>query len=677
MKLKKPLHGIQYYRSPTPLKDEWNGDLDNIRELGIDVIQIRINWRNNERREGEYNFDDVDELMRLAKDKGLKVIIKFLLECAPQYVFEKYGGTRIGPKGEQIRGGSHGAFYTGGWIPCFTNPEVKKAAIKFVEKVAERYNDYDNIVLWNAWNEPRNRPIEECFCPHCRKAYGEHLKKRFKTIEALNDYFGVAEESFETIALPAMAHGYWDMFTFKQWSSGQKIHDNLRFVYDAVRKYDKVRPIMSHVGVCAAFQASLGDISDDDTIASAVDFYGTSIPFDTNMDSRENRLDMLMLTDYMRSLDPEYFVHEIYPGLGFFKYYDTPFDLSFKQYAALGGGAKGICYWQYRAERVGMENDCAGIASPDGTLREVAYEVKDFGIALKKHSAYFESLQVKKADIAILFDYNSSLMSLVEDNCGNLYDFAQKDALNYYRRSLCGFYRLLKENDYRVDFIRTAKLGDINDYKAVYLPYYCMIDEETAKVLTDYVEQGGIIIADEGFGLRTQNTWLQPYDIQFKPAVTARIARRRQTETTVVYGDKTFKAAPYRSDFSADGETIALFDDGKPAARKFDYGKGSVYLFGFSLGYSYESAKEATSALVSDIIAPAGVKKLEYACAEKAFFTQDLTCEGGKLSMLLNASSKPVEINVEGVKDFGDGITADGTKITIAPFTCSFVFYGE
>lgn len=76
---------------------------------------------------------------------------------------------------------------------------------------------------------------------------------------------------------------------------------------------------MAHVGFCSAFQTTLGDISDDDVVSSAVDFYGTSLPFDTNMDVRENRLGMLMRTDYMRSLDPEYFVHEIYPGLGLFQ----------------------------------------------------------------------------------------------------------------------------------------------------------------------------------------------------------------------------------------------------------------------------------------------------------------------------------------------------------------------
>ena len=161
------LHGTQYYRSPTPLADEWETDIAKFDEIGIDAFQIRINWRWNERKEGEYDFSDIDRLLELAEKYNRKVIMKFLLECAPQYVFDKYGGTRIGSKGELIRGGSHGAFY-GGWRPCFTNPYVQNAAVKFVEKVAERYAGNKNIVLWNVWNEIRNRPIGECFCEHCR-----------------------------------------------------------------------------------------------------------------------------------------------------------------------------------------------------------------------------------------------------------------------------------------------------------------------------------------------------------------------------------------------------------------------------------------------------------------------------------------------------------------------------
>ena len=396
----KIIHGTQYYRSPTPLPEEWDGDLANMEQYNLDVIQIRINWRNNEIREGEYDFSDVDEVLALAEKHGRQVVIKFLLECAPQYVFDKYGGTRIGPKGEQIRGGYHGAFY-GGWRPCFTNPDVQAAAVRFVEKVAERYCGRKSVILWNAWNEIRNRPIEDCFCPHCRKAFGKYLEKKFGTVEKLNKFYGATEDSFDSINLPSMPHGFWDMYEFKKFKGGEELYNWLRFVYDAIRKYDKERPIMSHVGFTSGFQVSIDDVCDDFTVSKAVDFWGTSIPCETAMDTPEKRMDFQMLTDYLRAVDENYFMHEIYPGLGMFRWYDTRFYMNLKLYSVLSAGAKGMMYWQYRAERLGHENDCAGLMRMDGTPRDVIKEVKNYGDDLKKDNAYFVGAKAEKADIAI------------------------------------------------------------------------------------------------------------------------------------------------------------------------------------------------------------------------------------------------------------------------------------
>ena len=160
----KFLHATQYYRSPTPLENEWENDLICMSDYGLDVIQIRINWRWNERIEGVYDFSDVDKLLSLAEKHDKKVIIKFLLECAPQYVYDKYDGTRIAHDGTKLSPGSHGAFY-GGYRPCFTNPYVMEHAVKFVEEVAKRYSSNKSVIFWNAWNEIRNTPEEECFCP--------------------------------------------------------------------------------------------------------------------------------------------------------------------------------------------------------------------------------------------------------------------------------------------------------------------------------------------------------------------------------------------------------------------------------------------------------------------------------------------------------------------------------
>ena len=670
MFLDEIIHGTQYYRSPTPLPEEWEGDIRNMADFNLDVFQIRINWRQNERKEGEYEFSDVDRLLELAKKYNKKVIMKFLLECAPQYVFDKLDGVRVGPRGEHLRGGYHGAFY-GGWKPCFTNPKVKAAAQRFVNKVVERYYKNENIILWNVWNEPRNKPIEECFCEHCRKGFGEFLANKFETIEKLNAFYGATEDSFESVNLPAMPHGYWDMFEFKKFKAGEGLRDTLRFVYDEIRKYDKERPIMSHVGFTSAFQCTLEDCCDDYTVSKAVDFWGTSIPCDTTMNTPEKRLDFQMLNDFLRSVHEDYFLHEIYPGLGMFWNYDTNFDMQFKLYSALASGAKGLVYWQYRAERVGHENDCAGIMHMDGTPREVAYEVKDFGRNLKKHNDILKTGKAKPADVAIVFDYDCLLLSEIEDSCGPDYTFGLYNPRFHYKNAHTGMYRLLRDASYAVDYVGVRDWHKFDQYKVLYLPYYTMIKPEVSEALKAFIEKGGIVIADEGFGMRTLNTWMQPYDIDFKPVLNARRKHRVfASGERVNYQGLTTNALPVKTDYVVENaEVLAHFDDGKPALFKLAYGKGAFYLSGFSLGYGYCADKsELCRQVVEDILAKTDVCKYAYADTENGLYEKRLQISNGEMVFLFNATEedKVIEMKEQG-RLLGDyGTFADG-KLTIPP----------
>ncbi|MBQ2769477.1 MAG: beta-galactosidase [Clostridia bacterium] len=669
------IHGTQYYRSPTPLPEEWEEDISNLEKFNLDALQIRINWRQNERVEGEYDFSDVDRLMELAEKYNRKVIIKFLLECAPQYVFDKYGGARIGPKGEVFRGGYHGAFY-GGWKPCFTNPYVKTAAEKFVGKVVERYHGRDSIILWNVWNEPRNRPVEECFCPHCRAGFGKYLKEKYHTIEALNARYGATEESFESVNLPAMPHGYWDIFEFKKFKAGRCIYEDLRFVYDKIREYDKVRPIMSHVGFTCGFQLALSDLCDDFTAKKAVDFWGTSIPCDTTMDTHAKRLDFQMLGDFLRCVDKNYFLHEIYPGLGRFRVYDTRFDMNFKLYSAISSGAKGLVYWQYRAERVGMECDCSGIMYMDGTPREVAYEVQEIGGALKEDKAHFSESEAEKADVAIVFDFDNLLVSVIEDSCGTDYSFDFGDPKFQYRNTHAGMYRLLRDNNYKVDYLGVRDLDKFAEYKVLYFPYHQMITNELREALESYVKNGGVVIADEGFGLRQTNTWMQPYDLDVKPLLTARMRTRLVSNgNKVAYNGLTGEIRPYKTVYEAQGaEVLARFDDEKPALQKFVYGKGAVYLFGFSVGYAYyHDGGEIWHRTIADIVDEVGVSKYSYADVKNSLYEKRLEKENEQIVFLFNASkeTKTVCLKEKIVKVGGAG-KWQGNELTLAPETTAY-----
>lgn len=635
------IHGTQYFRAPTPLPEEWETDISCHEEFGLDAMQIRMNWRWNEPKEGQYDFSDVDRLLELAEKYNRKVIMKFLLECAPQYVFEKYGGTRIGPKGELIRPGSHGAFY-GGWLPCFTNPQVQAAAKRFVETVAERYSGNRNIILWNTWNEIRNRPAEECFCPHCRAAFGRYLKEKFHTVEEMNAFYHTAEESFETINLPSMPHGYWDIYEFKKFKGSKELYNYARFVYDAIRKYDKERPIMCHVGLTSVFQWALEDVSDDHTVSKAVDFWGTSMPSE-DLRQHRGRINFLMLGDFLRSVSEFYFNHEIYPGLGMFREYDEPEDMNFKQLAALSCGSRGIIYWQYRAERLGMENDCAGLMRMDGSPRPVAYEVQRFGQVLHRDMEYFVNAKAPKAQIAIVHDFDSQLMAAIEDSCGRNYTFDPHDPQLAYHKALAGMYRLLRASGYNVDFASVTKPEEWDHYKMLYFPYYTMLDPAIVPYIQCFMEKGGIVIADEGFGMRTLNTWMQPYDIDCKPIMTARLLERRLVRhQPISVRGVTTQVGPYCSEYRVEnGKTLLCFDNGVPAIQEVTYGNGKLLLLGFSLGSSYYDSDDSVwVAYFHDFAREINLSKYIYADYANDIYEKRLVGDGYQIVFLFNNSNE-------------------------------------
>ena len=667
----KIIHGTQYYRTPTPLPTEWEGDIASLGTYNIDAFQIRMNWRWNERKEGEYDFSDVDELLRLAEKNGRKVIMKFLLECAPQYVYEKYEGTRIGPRGEKIRPGSHGAFY-GGWLPCFTNPMVFERALKFVDAVAKRYAGNPNIILWNMWNEIRNRPIEECFCPHCRTAFGKYLEGKFGTIENLNAFYGAAEESFETVNLPSMPHGFWDIYEFKKFKSSHELHRYLHEIYAVIRRYDAKTPIMSHAGFCSAFQTDIGDAVDDYHVSKATDFWGTSLPFATNMDNEENRLSMMLLGDFMRSVDKNYFNHEIYPGLGMFGDYDTPFDMKFKLYTALSNGAKGLVYWQYRAERVGMEQDCAGLTRVDGTPRPVLYAASDFGADLHKNSEYFVSAEVESAEAAIVFDYDSLLMAEIEEASAALpFVFNCENDLHYYKKSHTGMYKLFKKLNFNIDYINVKTPELFSKYKVLYFPYHTMLDEKIVPFLREFLARGGSVIADEGFGLRDLNTWMRVGDINLKPLITARLRERRSTlrseEFVDLMGEKT-RILPYKSEVAVENaEVIAAFENGKPAIQMVRSGNGKIYLSGVSLGYIYEKTEaKGVENFMNGILQDAGIRKYRFADFKNGVYEKRLLSEDREIVFIFNMSENDKTVSLDRkIVAYGADASVDGDQMTV------------
>ena len=62
---------------------DWKKDLEQIRGLGFPAIKTWVEWASSERQEGKYNLENLDQLLELANESGLRVIIQVYVDSAP------------------------------------------------------------------------------------------------------------------------------------------------------------------------------------------------------------------------------------------------------------------------------------------------------------------------------------------------------------------------------------------------------------------------------------------------------------------------------------------------------------------------------------------------------------------------------------------------------------------
>ena len=118
-----------------------------------------------------------------------------------------------------------------------------------------------------------------------------------------------------------------------------------------------------------------------------------------------------------------------------------------------------------------------------------------------------------------------------------------------------------------------------------------MLDTKCEETLKAFAENGGTLLLDEGYGLRQKNTWLTNR-VLFPNLIDAvwhnRVRDYKHKNNTFTFDGERVTIKPYRTYYEVkDAEVLASYDDSMPAIFKVNKGKGEIYLFGASMGYSY------------------------------------------------------------------------------------------
>ncbi len=221
------------------------------------------------------------------------------------------------------------------------------------------------------------------------------------------------------------------------------------------------------------------------------------------------------------------------------------------------------------------------------------------------------------------------------------------------RYDLLGWYKMCCDGGYGADIIDITGVEDgiLDSYRALIIPRNdCYFLDDNAKAeaaVRAWTECGGIVIAS-------------PDDELVKNAFG--IEGRKREYAPFIYEEK---GLPQSDVFlSYDGEAVAKYlDDNSGAVAKNTVGRGSVYSFGFAYGYSY-SAKIAPHVPLSEknnelYPVPLMKRNILHDILKENGIDHSVPCgrdietaEFDNCLIVVNHSSHPVELDIEGEKIF-------------------------
>jgi hypothetical protein len=180
------------------------------------------------------------------------------------------------------------------------------------------------------------------------------------------------------------------------------------------------------------------------------------------------------------------------------------------------------------------------------------------------------------------------------------------------------------------------------------------------------VRGGGVVIADEGFGLREMNTWMQPYDVDFA-AMKIRMKERRQRSADLLIDGNPLRTAPFVTEYDTDGEVALTYTDGTAAAWTKEYGKGRVVLFGFGLGYTlYNDPSSHLSSYLTDLICGADAQRDVYDEPENSVYVRRIENGQYTTEFIFNCSESPYSRKIEsGVISIGGTAAHQNDSIVV------------
>ena len=464
-------------------------DFEYFKKAHINTITVGIfSWAQLEPSEGNYRFDWLDDIFDRAEKQGINVILATPSGARPRWMADKYSEVlRVDENCQRnLFGERHNH--------CYTSPIYREKIQAIDRKLAERYGQRSNLVLWHVSNEFGGA----CYCGLCQNAFRYWLKGKYQTLENLNKAYWATFWS----------HTYtnWDQVVAPSPRGDQNLLglnlDWHRFVSDQTIDFyeaeaEVLREVTPDIKITTNF---MGGNPDDEHVFFDLDYQKFAehvdiVSWDSypswrtdNKSSVQLAMNTAAMNDVMRSLKHDnYMIMESTPSQVNWHPFNRPKAPSMHRMGALqevSHGANAINYFQLHQSRGSSEMFHGAVIGHD--LRDdtrIFKEVAQVGDNLE-HLQPALNAKSYPAKVAIVYDYDNM--------------WALSDVRNYasqtikYWQTIQEHYQYFWEHDVPVEFISTS--DELIDYKLVIDPMHFMMTEAFANKLKEYVAQGGTVV---------------------------------------------------------------------------------------------------------------------------------------------------------------------------------------
>lgn len=559
-------------------EEERQKDMQYLPEAGVNIVTLNVfNWGMLQPDEEHYDFSELDETVQMVTDKGMKICMATATAAHPAWMAHRYPDIlRTEFSGMKRK---YGARHNS----CPNSDTFHKYATRLAAKLAERYQNQDNIVAWHIGNEYGGI----CYCENCEKAFRIWLQKKYGSIEKLNQvwnthFWGHTFYDWDEIVAPNLLTEHFE--------NNRSMYpcitlDYYRFQSDSmlqnfIDESAEIRKIIPDAKITTNLMGFYKEL-DYGKWAKYMDF----VSWDNYPNAGEPEAMIAMKHDLMRGLKPgmPFSLMEQTPSVSNWHNYATlkrPGEMRLMSYQAMAHGADTIMFFQMRQCKAECEKLHSAFIGHVGTNNTRIYkECQALGKELQSLGSEIPGSLVP-AKAAILFDWNN--WWAIEMSAGLNMD------LHYIDELYC-YYEALHAYGVQVDVIGTD--AALDEYRIVIAPALYMVKPGVAGRLTTFTENGGTLVVSiySGMADENENVTQNGYPGELRE-LCGLWTEEFDSLPAGEYNHFTWNGTQYRSELMfaishpESSGTLATYESdfykGMPVLSVNQTGKGKTYYFG-------------------------------------------------------------------------------------------------